>query len=188
MKTFLLMFAFAALLAAQTQTTEPAPNWKLYLKVDKLDNVPTYGLLNHSSDDPDVTLVIRCRRWLEIVVFTGGIVYSIWKQGFITEVRYKFDDGVPQEEIWPVSDTEGSLAKNQPDLFLSKLLAAKTMLFQFLPYREGSKTVTFELAALKEVMTPEMVTACGLNKPPVTAPPAKSRGHKQKPWDAAPLR
>lgn len=121
--------------------SEPNSNeWSLDESTDQMDNTPVVVLRKSGSDG--AALLIRCaKRKTDAYIDTDSVLDN-------GSVRLKFDQSAPLRETWGKS-TDGK-AVFAPDAitFARKLANAKTLLFEFTPYLEGTRTVRFDVTNL----------------------------------------
>lgn len=154
------------------------PHWYDYgVSTDAVDGTKTQFLMLESSDPDGVdygdlhyaklTICFKngklCGgRNVGVGVTVHGIVSSLsHDRNYGTRVRLKFDDERPVLERWAITANRVTLFPNGSEKqFLSQLLHHQKFILELSYYKEASRTITFELAALADRMQ-----AAGLQDP-----------------------
>jgi len=115
-------------------------NWYLHESQNKMDNSPEVVLTTSGSEG--ATLFIRCSQHkTEAFVNTDTIVDN---EG----VRIRFDDFSPVRQSWSKSTDHKALFAPDAVTFARDLTKARKFLFEFTPFEERERTITFEVSGL----------------------------------------
>jgi hypothetical protein len=122
-------------------TTTATDNWYLHESQNKMDNSPEVVLSTSGSDG--ATLFVRCsERKTDAFVNADTIVDN---EG----VRVRFDDSPPIRQSWSKSTDHKALFAPDAITFARDLTKAKQFLFEFTPFEERERTITFEVSGLE---------------------------------------
>ena len=152
-------------------TTSPLPSppkWDLEVKTSPMDGaksvfvskaaneqVAGFGGMRHTA-----TLILRCRgNETEAFVSTGVTVERDFGSDRVN-VRVKFDDSAADKIGANPSAMGDALFLPSSIALIKRMLAAKTLFFEFTPFQGGPETITFDLTGLGEVIGP-LQAACG---------------------------
>jgi invasion protein IalB len=125
-----------------TSTASSSVNgeWTVSASTNQIDNTPEVVLQKSGSDDSSLT--IRCaERKTEVYVDTGGVVDS-------GSVRIRLDQSAPMSQEWSRSTDYKALFAPDAIAFSRKLRQAKTFLFEFTPFQERPRDISFDLSGL----------------------------------------
>jgi hypothetical protein len=121
-------------------TTAATDNWYLHESQNKMDNSPEVVLTTSGTEG--ATLFIRCSEHkTEAFVNTDTIVDN---EG----VRIRFDDSSPVRQSWSKSTDHKALFAPDAVTFARDLTKARKFLFEFTPFEERERTITFEVSGL----------------------------------------
>ena len=141
--------------ALSSSVTEPKlSNWKVTKpQVSKLDGSTTqfidttgyvYIHLCYESPKP-------CSVLVSVAAPNGCIIesnlngdYTSWKR----RIRYKFDHGKPQTEVWSIDDSRDAIIPPNEKVFIAELNKHKTMVVEFGCASYDSEEVTIDIDGL----------------------------------------
>jgi hypothetical protein len=122
-------------------TTAATDNWYLNESQNKMDNSPEVVLTTSGSEG--ATLFIRCSEHkTEAFVNTDTIVDN---EG----VRIRFDDSSPVRQSWSKSTDHKALFAPDAVTLARDLTKARKFLFEFTPFEERERTISFEVSGLE---------------------------------------
>jgi hypothetical protein len=105
-------------------------------------------------------LVVRCvDRRTDVFVYTESAA-RIEEQDENHTVRVAMDGEAPLYERWPDSVEHDALFAPDGQAFARRLVSARQMTFSFMPHNAATATATFEVAGLRELLTP-IAKRCG---------------------------
>ncbi len=94
-------------------------------------------------------LIIRCREnKTELVVYTGMSAnpeYGLYGE---SSVRVRLDDNKAQKQRWSESTSNKALFAPKPIELAKKINKSQKMLFEFVPYQQGSTLIEFDVRGL----------------------------------------
>lgn len=115
-------------------------NWYLHESQNEMDKTPEVTL--HTSGSGGATLFVRCSgHKTEAFVNTDTIVDN-------GGVRIRFDDSLPVRQSWSKSTDDKALFAPDAVTFARDLTKAQKFLFEFTPFQERERTVSFEVSGL----------------------------------------
>lgn len=128
-----------------SSTSSASSEWTLTESADKMDNTPIVVLRKSGSSGASMT--IRCsKRKTEAYVDTDTILDN-------GNIRIKFDESSPIRQTWGKSTDDKALFAPDAITFSRQLTRTKTLLLEFTPFREGKRTITFDVAKLGDKIT-----------------------------------
>lgn len=117
-------------------------NWYLHESQNEMDKTPEVTL--HTSGSDGATLFIRCSEHkTEAFVNTDSIVDN-------GGVRIRFDDSSPVRQSWGKSTDNKALFAPDAVTFARDLTKAQKFFFEFTPFEERERTVSFEVSGLAD--------------------------------------
>jgi hypothetical protein len=125
--------------------------WLLSESVDKMDKTSTVILLKSGSNGASLT--VRCMKGkTDAYIDTNSVVDN-------GSVRIRLDDSAPVRERWTRSTDYKALFAPDPVTFTRKLSKGKTLLFEFNPFQESERTVSFDIVGLESKLG-KLSSAC----------------------------
>jgi hypothetical protein len=126
---------------------------------NEIDGKKTFSLSLFASKGSG-TLVIRCSdsKDLDVYVAVDELLESNAYDR--SPVRYKTDGGPPKQEWWIEAKDYKAAFSPAPKPLLNLLGKAHTFMFEYSPYQDPSKVVTFDLANFATGL-PKLRAACG---------------------------
>jgi hypothetical protein len=130
-------------LASSTASPSAASNeWSLIESSEKMDN--TTIVILRKSGSAGATITIRCsKRKTDAYIDTDTILDN-------ANVRVKFDEASPVHQTWGKSTDDKALFAPDAITFARQLTKTKTFLLEFAPFREGTRTISFDVTKLDE--------------------------------------
>jgi len=124
-----------------SKSTAPTlDNWYLHESQNKMDNSPEVTLSTSGTDG--ATLIIRCSEHkTDAFVNTDTVVDN-------KGVRIRFDDSSPERQFWSESTDHRAIFAPDAVTFARALTKARKLLFEFTPFEERARTVSFEVSGL----------------------------------------
>jgi hypothetical protein len=124
-------------------TDSKLQSWHPLESTNEMDGTQQYSLINSGEKG---TLRIRCRNHrTEFYVITDSYVV-------MTGVRIKFDDGEATSQYWDISDDGTALFCREPIPLIKRISKSQRFLFEFCPYQEGPRILTFNVAGLEQYL------------------------------------
>lgn len=151
----------ASTASAPTAALDTTENeWALIESTNKMDSTPEVVLRKSGSNGSSLT--IRCSdRKTDAYVNTDTVVDN-------GAVRVRFDQAGPVRQMWTRSTDYKALFAPDGISFARQLAKAQSFLFEFTPFQEGARAVSFEVSGL-DVKLPKLAEACGWSDAQVAA-------------------
>jgi hypothetical protein len=125
---------------ASPSSAATTDNWHLHESQNEMDKTPEVTL--HTSGSDGATLFIRCAEHkTEAFVNTETILDN---EG----VRVRFDDSSPVRQAWSKSTDHKALFAPDAITFARDLTKAQKFFFEFTPFEERERTISFEVSGL----------------------------------------
>lgn len=127
------------------QTSTADNEWLLNESTNKMDNTPEVALQKSGSDGSSLT--IRCTEHkTEAYVNTKTVVDG-------GAVRVRFDQSAPERQGWERSTDYRALFAPDAMTFARTLAQARTFLFEFTPFQQRERAVSFDVSGLDAKLT-----------------------------------
>jgi hypothetical protein len=131
--------------------------WSLSTETDPMDNTPTVYLSKFAESGQGGMLTIQCiRRKTELVVATDDILDN-------GNVRMRFDDAKPQQQVWSESSNHRGLFAPDPISLARQLTKMDSFLFEYRPFQKQPTTIVFKVNGLAEMLS-SVAEPCGWAK------------------------
>jgi hypothetical protein len=118
-------------------------NWIATTKVSEMDYVKTMVAATGSFQHPAASLVVLCKGGhAEAYVNAPEIISPEYG------VRVRFDDGKPTRQYWTRATDYHAVFTPNVAGFLRKLTTSSIFYFEYTPYQEGSRVVSFNVSHL----------------------------------------
>ena len=144
-------------LALLTAAVPASAQWRVTDEVDPMDDSRRVAAILMASNGGDGALVARCQD-------NETEAYISW-QDYLedgnTRVMMRFPPAEAFTERWSMSSDNTATFSRNPIDFLKRIANEKTMVARITPYREGPKTLMFDLGTEMGSVVSKIAEACG---------------------------
>jgi hypothetical protein len=160
----LIGYGFGQQPKAPAPTKQAPAHWTVTSKKNEMDGIVTTTLVADSSNFSGAGgLAVRCGgNKAEVYVALGDYVQPELHNH---SVRIKFDAEEPIPEGWNASTDSKGLFSYYSLPLLHRLLTAKKFLFEFTPFEDSKRVLSFDLTGLPRALTPAILKSCGEMSP-----------------------